>query len=111
MQRLGSVERTHSNSSDLNLRRREPLGRKHWLFVGVDDGAEANAVFVSFLGSCSMHKVEPWTYLRGLCWLLPMWQSHRLLELSPLKWAQTSQAQEVRQVLAIDPYRAHTLGS
>lgn len=57
-----------------------------------------------------MHKIEPWTYLRDLCCLLPTWQPHRLLELSPLKWAQTSQLAEVSQTLALDPYRALTLG-
>lgn len=99
----------HNNSSELNLRR-QAIGRKNWLFVGSDDGAEANAVFVSLLASCRMHKIEPWTYLRDLCCLLPTWQPHRLLELSPLQWAQTSQLAEVRQTLALDPYRALTLG-
>lgn len=98
----------HNNSSELNLRR-QAVGRKNWLFIGSDDGAEANAVFVSLLASCRMHKVEPWAYLRDLCCLLPTWPSHRLLELSPLKWAATSQSEEVRRTLALDPYRALTL--
>jgi transposase len=78
--------------------------RKSWLFIGSDDGAEANAVFVSLLASCRMHNVEPWAYLRDLCCLLPTWSSHRLLELSPLRWAASSESEEVRRILALDPY-------
>jgi transposase len=99
----------HNNSSELNLRR-QAVGRKNWLFIGSDDGAEANAVFVSLLASCRMHNVEPWAYLRDLCCLLPTWPSHRLLELSPLNWAVSSESEEVRRILALDPYRALTLG-
>ena len=36
----------HNNISELNLRR-EVVGRKNWLFVGSDDGAEVNTIFVS----------------------------------------------------------------
>lgn len=98
-----------TNSSELNLRR-QAVGRKNWLFIGSDDGAEANAVFVSLLASCLTHKVEPWAYLRDLCCLLPTWPSHRFLEISPLKWAATSESEEVRRILALDPHRALTLG-
>lgn len=99
----------HNNSSELNLRR-QAVGRKNWLFIGSDDGADANAVFVSPLASCRMHNVEPWAYLRDLCCLLPTWPSHRLLELSPLKWAVSSESEDVRRVLALNPFRALTLG-
>lgn len=52
-----------NNASELQLRR-EVIGRMNWLFVGSDDGAEANAVFTSLLASCQLHGLEPWGYLR-----------------------------------------------
>ena len=62
----------HNNDSERALRR-QAVGRKAWLFVGSDDGAFANATFVSLLASCQMHRVEPWGYLRDLFILLPSW--------------------------------------
>ena len=60
----------HNNMSELNLRR-EAVGRKNWLFVGSDDGGEVNATFVSLLASCSLHKIEPFAYMRDVLCLLP----------------------------------------
>jgi transposase len=98
----------HNNMSELQLRR-QAVGRKNWLFIGSDDGALANTVFVSLLASCRLHEVEPWTYLRDLFCLVPTWPEHRLLELAPLNWRQTIELDEVRATLAANPYRAATL--
>jgi transposase len=98
----------HNNDSELNLRR-QAIGRKNWLFVGSDDGARANAVFTSLLASCRMLGVEPWSYLRDILCLLPRWQAHRLLEIVPVNWSATSQRDDVRALLAADPYRTATL--
>jgi len=40
----------HNNASELALRR-QAIGRKNWLFVGSEDGAEANVNFVSLIAS------------------------------------------------------------
>lgn len=48
----------HNNISEAALRR-EAVGRKNWIFVGSDEGARANTVFVSLLASCQMHDVVP----------------------------------------------------
>ena len=98
----------HNNMSELNLRR-QAVGRKNWLFVGSDDGGHTNAVFTSLLASCRMLEVEPWSYLRDLLCLLPRWSSHRLLELAPVNWSRTRELDEVRGLLAANPYRALTL--
>ena len=98
----------HNNASELQLRR-QAVGRKNWLFVGSDDGALANTVFVSLLASCDLHEVEPWTYLRDVLCLLPTWPKHRILELAPLNWAKTSKHDDVLATLAANPYRAATL--
>ncbi|HUR85154.1 MAG TPA: IS66 family transposase, partial [Solirubrobacteraceae bacterium] len=78
----------HNNISEGALRR-EAVGRKNWIFVGSDDGAHANTVFVSLLASCQMHGIEPLSYLRDLLCLLPSWPRNRVLELAPAYWEQT----------------------
>jgi hypothetical protein len=81
-----------NNISEQHLRR-EVLGRKNWLFLGSDEGARANTIFVTLLASCQLHGIEPWAYLRDLLCLLPSWPKSRVLELAPAFWQQTLQQQ------------------
>ena len=94
----------HNNISELNLRR-QVLGRKNWLFVGSDDGAEVHTIFVSLLASCRMHQIEPLGYMRDLLCLLPRWPSQRVLELAPVNWNETVARSEVQQALAANVFR------
>jgi hypothetical protein len=73
----------HNNWSELNLRR-EVVGRRNWLFVGSDDGAEVNTIFVSLLASCRLHGIESLAYMRDLLCLLPSWPKNRVLQLAPV---------------------------
>jgi hypothetical protein len=66
------------------------LGRRNWVFVGSDDAALVNTVFVSLLASARMHRLEPQIYLRDLFCLLASWPKHRLLELAPVYWQSTT---------------------
>jgi transposase len=99
----------HNNASELNLRR-EVVGRKNWLFVGSDDGAEVNATFVSLLASCSLHGIEPLGYMRDLLCLLPRWPQQRVVELAPLHWRETLKKPEAQQALAANVFRRVVLG-
>ncbi len=99
----------HNNISEAALRR-EAVGRKNWIFVGSDDGAHANTVFVSLLASCQMHDVEPLGYLRDLLCLLPSWPRSRVLELAPAYWQETLKQQETQQRLAANVFRRIALG-
>jgi transposase len=98
----------HNNISELNLRR-QAVGRKNWLFVGSEDGARVNTLFVSLLASCAMHRIEPWAYLRDLFCLLPGWPITRVLELSPASWRATAAQPTVQQKLAANIFRNATL--
>jgi len=100
----------HNNGSELQLRR-QAVGRKAWLFVGSEQGAEVNTTFVSLLASCQMHGIEPWAYLRDLFCLLPDWKTSRILELAPAYWRQTLEQQDTQQKLATNPFRNVSLGS
>ena len=99
----------HNNISELNLRR-EVVGRKNWLFVGSDDGGQVNATVVSLLASCSLHKIEPFAYMRDLLCLLPRWPSHRVLELAPASSRETLQKRETQQALDANVLRRVVLG-
>jgi len=99
----------HNNWSERELRR-EAVGRKNWLFVGSDDGGEANATFVSLIASCQLHGLDPAAYLRDLFCLLPGWTAKRVLELAPSQWRQTLARDEVRKNLADNIFRRASLG-
>ncbi|PCC67250.1 IS66 family transposase [Nannocystis exedens] len=99
----------HNNISERALRR-EAVGRKNWLFVGSDDGARANTLFVSLLASCQMHGIEPLGYLRDLLCLLPSWPRPRVLELAPASWQETLKQPEAQQLLAANVFRRIALG-
>jgi transposase len=100
----------HNNISELNLRR-QVLGRRNWLFVGSDDGAAVNTVFVSLLASARLHGIEPHGYLRDLLCLLPAWPSDRLLELAPAYWQKTLEQPETQDKLAANVFRRAVLSS
>ena len=99
----------HNNISERALRR-EAVGRKNWLFLGSDEGARANTLFVSLLASCQLHGIEPHGYLRDLLCLLPAWPRSRVLELAPAYWEETLKQEETQQRLAANVLRAVALG-
>ena len=98
----------HNNRSELELRR-QVVGRTTWLFVGSDDAATVNTIFVSLLASCALHRLEPWEYLRDLFCLLPEWPNRRMLDLAPAYWLQTRQQEDTQQRLAANPFRMAVL--
>jgi transposase len=98
----------HNNGSELALRR-QAVGRKAWLFVGSDQGAEVNTTFVTLLASCQLHGIEPWSYLRDLLCLLPGWKKSDVLALSPLRWRETAEQEHTQKLLANNPIRPITL--
>lgn len=81
------------------------MGRKNWLFVGSEDGGEANARFVSLLASCQLHEIEPWSYLRDLFCLIPDWPKKNAFQLAPAYWKETATRPEVKTKLQQNPFR------
>jgi len=99
----------HNNASELQLRR-QVIGRKNWLFVGTDDAAHVNTVFVSLLASCAMHRINPWEYLLDLFCLLPGWTKSRAIELAPAYWTKTRDHPDVQARLEENIFRGVALG-
>jgi transposase len=47
------------------------LGRRNWLFMGSDKGAEAGAIIYSLLATCKANLIEPYAYLKYVLDQLP----------------------------------------
>ena len=93
-----------NNISERELRR-QATGRKNWLFVASDDGAEVNTTFTTLVASAHLNDLEPEAYLRDLLCLLPDWPVSRILELAPCNWKQTLEQPETQQLLAASVIR------
>ena len=75
----GSVP-ADNNRSERNLRG-PVVGRKNWLFAGSEGGAKAAATMFSIVGSCQLHGIDPWAYLRDV---LPVIADVKITELHKL---------------------------
>ena len=76
------------------------LGRKAWLFCGSDDHAKSTASLFSVIASARLHDIEPEEYLRCLIRLVPLWPTHRMLELAPLFWTRTRERLDTKALSA-----------
>ena len=62
------------------------IGRKNWRMVGSDRGGEAAAIHFSFIASCQMNNVEPFTYLVDVLRRLPHTPREQLVDPLPHRW-------------------------
>jgi len=73
----------HNNACERALRR-IAVGRNNWMFAGSDAGGERAAVIYTVLGTCRLHDVDPWTWLKdALEKLASGWKQARIAELLP----------------------------
>ena len=93
-----------NNASERALRH-QAVGRKNWIFVATEDGADWNATIVSLIASAQLHGIEPWEYLRDLLCLAPLWHKDRLLELCPAQWNETREQRDAQELLAGNVFR------
>ena len=72
------------------------LGRKNYLFAGSHAAAQRIAVFYSLLGSCKLHSIEPYAYLKDILERLPDHPISQVDDLLPHRWKpqQTDQKAE-----------------
>ena len=76
-----------NNAAERALRR-VAVGRKNWLFAGNDEGGRRAAILYSLIGSCQLHGIDPFHYLRDVFRRLPSQPAHALAELMPKAWAE-----------------------
>jgi hypothetical protein len=70
------------------------LGRKNYLFAGSHAAAQRIAVFYSLLGSCKLHNVEPYSYLKNILERLPDHPIKQIDELLPHRWKPRQEEQK-----------------
>jgi transposase len=62
------------------------IGRKNYLFAGSHEGAERAALMYSLLGTCKMHNVNPFNWLRDVFANLPECKTSMLESYLPQNW-------------------------
>ncbi len=62
------------------------LGRKNWLFAGSQSGAERAAIFYSIFGTCKIHGINPFEYLKDILERVNTHPASRIDELLPIQW-------------------------
>jgi len=62
------------------------LGRKNYLFAGSHEAARRSAVLYSLLGTCKMHGIEPYTWLKNVLEKMPTHPINKIKELLPHYW-------------------------
>jgi transposase len=65
------------------------LGRKNYLFAGSHEAARRSGMLYSLLGTCKMHKIEPYHWLRSVLHQLPTHPINKIEELLPHQWAKS----------------------
>jgi transposase len=76
------------------------LGRKNYLFAGSHTAAQRIAVFYSLLGSCKLHSIEPYSYLKDILERLPDHPINQIDELLPHRW-KTQQTEQMPELITI----------
>ena len=66
-----------------NAIRPNAIGRKNFLFAGSHEGARRAAMFYTFFGTCKMHGVNPWQWLKRVLEVIPDHYANKLEELFP----------------------------
>jgi transposase len=62
------------------------LGRKNYLFAGSHEAARRSGMFYSLLGTCKMHGIEPYTWLKDVLQRIAAHPINKIQELLPQHW-------------------------
>ena len=65
------------------------VGRKNYLFCGSHEAATRTAMLYSLLGTCKLHGVNPFTWLKDVLERIPTTPINRVKELLPHNWLAT----------------------
>lgn len=59
------------------------IGRKNYLFAGSHEAAKRSAMLYSLIGTCKMHGVEPFAWLKNVLEIIPTHPINKVKELLP----------------------------
>ncbi len=62
------------------------IGRKNYLFAGSHEAAQRSAMLYSLLGTCKLHNVNPFHWLKNVLCRIPTYPINRVHELLPHNW-------------------------
>jgi len=62
------------------------VGRKNYLFAGSHDAAQRSAMLYSLMGTCKLHGVNPFDWLKNVLEIIPAHPINRIQELLPYHW-------------------------
>jgi transposase len=65
------------------------LGRKNYLFAGSHEAAQRSAMLYSLIGTCKLHNLNPYDWLKDILVILPSHPINRIKELLPYNWKNT----------------------
>src|SRR4029078_493323 len=63
------------------------IGRKNYLFAGSHEAAARSAILYSLLGTCKLHQINPFIWLRDILQRLPSHPINKINELPPQNWS------------------------
>jgi transposase len=63
------------------------IGRKNYLFAGSHEAAQRSAMLYSLLGTCKLHTVNPFIWLRDVLQRLPAYPINKVHDLLPQNWS------------------------
>ena len=62
------------------------IGRKNYLFAGSHEAAQRSAMLYSLLGTCKLHEVNPFIWLRNVLQCIATHPINKIEELLPQNW-------------------------
>ena len=62
------------------------IGRKNYMFAGSHEAAQRAAMMYSFFNTCSLHKINPYEWLKYVLQNIHLYNSSNLHELLPQNW-------------------------
>lgn len=65
------------------------LGRKNYLFAGSPDAAQNAAMMYSFFGTCKLHNIDPYDWLKDILDQIASHPINQISDLLPQNWAIT----------------------
>lgn len=66
------------------------IGRKNYLFAGSHEAAQRSAMLYSLLGTCKLHGINPFIWLREVLQRIAMHPINKIEELLPHNWKPTT---------------------
>jgi len=62
------------------------VGRKNYLFAGSHEAAQRSAMLYSLMGTCKLHDINPFSWLKNVLEIIPSHSINKIQELLPYNW-------------------------